>query len=365
MAGARRLPSSPVIDALLRAPHSFDLAQAVRVVDALFNLPHADSEGSEETATSDAWEAPGLWDGGSIRFISDTSLRYPVAAITRASQREPGDPLELTVSTIGLIGPLGVLPYAYTAHANEGMRERNEGVRAFLDMFNHRAVSLFCRASAKYRIALAHEGANHDLRDVFTLSLRGLTGLGSPQLENRLAIPDDLVLHNAGLFSGQTRPLAALEALLSRELGQSVRVEPFTGGWVEVPAAEQTRLGGASALEGQHAHLDSSAMVGARAWVAQHHFRIHVGPTDEAELVSLLPGTPRAALIRDLVQLFCGLEFSFDLNVMIKAASVPAARLCQGEDDPGGARLGQLAWVLSAPSPIDRNDAIFPLSALD
>jgi type VI secretion system protein ImpH len=69
-------------------------------------------------------------------------------------------------------------------------------------------------------------------------------------------------------------------------------------------------------------------------------------------------------LIRDLVQLFCGLEFKFDVNVLVKAAAVPAARLCVGDDDPGGARLGQLSWVLSAPSPVDRDDATFIIGNL-
>ncbi|GGF57704.1 hypothetical protein GCM10007301_16760 [Azorhizobium oxalatiphilum] len=363
-----------MIDALLRAPHSFDLAQAVRVVESVARLnrrggrPDLSAEEAElasELPERDAGEDFGFWAAGSARFVSDTNLRYPGAAITHARQRSPGEPVELTVSTFGLIGPLGVLPYAYTTHANEGVRQRDEGMRAFIDIFNHRAVSLFCRASAKYRIALAHEGSRHDYPDFFTVGLKSLTGLGSPKLENRLAIPDDLVLHNAGLFASQTRSLAALETLLSNELGQAVRVEPFTGGWVDVPPAEQTRLGGADHLEGQHAHLNSSAMLGGRAWVAQHHFRIHVGPADRADLLDLLPGAPRAELIRDLVQLFCGLEFTFDINVLVKAASVPAARLSTGEHDVGGARLGQLAWVLSAPSPVDRNDATFSIGSLD
>lgn len=372
MAGARGLPPSPVIAALLKAPHSFDLAQAVRVVEAVARLGHdAPPEPLPDDALLDdsppepeTLGEPGFWAAGSARFISDINLRYPGAAITRARQRSPSDPVELTVSTFGLIGPLGVLPYAYTTHASEGVRERDEGMRAFLDIFNHRAVTLFCRASAKYRLALAHEGSRHDYPDFFTVGLKSLTGLGSPKLADRLAIPDDLVLHNAGLFANRTRSLAALETLLSSELGQAVRVEPFTGSWVDVPPAEQSRLGGADEMEGQHAHLNSSAMLGTRAWLAQHHFRIHVGPADRADLLDLLPGAPRAELIRDLVQLFCGLEFTFDINVLVKAASVPAARLCTGEHDVGGARLGQLAWVLSAPSPVDRNDATFSIGSL-
>lgn len=364
MAGTRGLPPSPVIEALEREPHSFDLVQAVRVLEM---VGRAQQRGAEPPPAGFRHGEQSAHTVATARFISDTSLRYPGAAITRAQRREDGGPMELTISTMGLIGPLGVLPYVYTTHTIEEQHDNNEALRAFLDIFHHRSVSLFCRASAKYRIALAHEGHRIDQADNFTVGLKSLTGIGSPGMAGRLAFPDDLVLYNGGLFSSQTRPLAALEAVLKTELGQDVRVEPFIGGWVDVPEAEQSRLGGGDAADGgeQHVQLDSSAMIGARAWEAQHHFRTHVGPVDQDGLIAMLPGGARAAMVRDLIQLFCGLEFTFDINVTVKAGSVPAARLCSADDDAVGARLGHTTWVLCAPSPVDRSDAIFSIGSLD
>ncbi len=363
MAGARRLSSSPVIRSLLEAPHSFDLVQAVRVLEGVQAFQ---SEAAGEPQDMAPTDEDGRMDLHAVKFVSDTSLRYPGSAITRAKETARGN-LELTISLIGLLGPMGVLPYSYTTHVVSSTHNNDEALRNFIDIFHHRAVTLFCNASSKYRIALSRkhvDSLTSEEANSFTVALKALAGIFSPGMSNRLAISDDTIVHHAGLFSAQTRSLAALEALLTSELGQEVRVLPFVGGWVSVPPLEQTRLGGAYEGSGLHTQLDASAMVGDRSWVAQDHFRITVGPVSQEQLISLLPGQPRANLVADLVQMFCGLEFSFDVNVIVKARNVPAARLAVDEDDLGGARLGQMAWILSADSPVDRSDAIFSIGSL-
>ncbi|TCT02457.1 type VI secretion system baseplate subunit TssG [Aquabacter spiritensis] len=360
MAGSGGISSSPLIRALLDAPESFDLVQAIRVLEGVQRavLHQADEEFMDSGASE---LRVGL---SSARFLSDANLKYPPSAITAASQRGDG-PVQLTVSLFGLLGPMGVLPYAYTEHAIEAHHNNNEALRAFFDIFQHRAVTLFYRASSKYRIAISRE--QHDpgpggKPDAFTTALRGLTGLALPATMNRLAFPDSAVLHHAGLFSGQTRSLTALEDLLTSELKQAVEVVPFVGEWVQVPDDEQTRLGGIYA--GRHAQLGASAMAGARCWVAQQHFRINIGPVEEPSLRALLPDQPLANLIADIVHLFCGIEFGFDVNVVVKAHAVPPARLASSPEDTDGARLGQMAWLLSAPSPVDRADAIYSVDRL-
>ncbi|MEP9379113.1 type VI secretion system baseplate subunit TssG [Aquabacter sp. CN5-332] len=352
-----------MIQSLLDAPHSFDLVQAVRALEGVQAF-QSKAEGEPQDATP--LDEDGHVDLHAVRFVSDTSLRYPGSAITRVKETPQGS-LELTISLIGLLGPLGVLPYSYTKHVVASTHNNDEALRNFIDIFHHRAVTLFCNASSKYRIALSRkhkDSLTGEEANSFTVTLKALSGIFTPGMSDRLAISDETIIHHAGLFSAQTRSLAALEALLTSELGQEVRVVPFVGGWVSVPPLEQTRLGGADEESGLHARLDASAMVGDRCWMAQDHFRLVIGPVSEDQLISLLPGQPRAILIADLVQMFCGLEFTFDVNLIVKARQVPAARLARHEDDLYGARLGQMAWILSADSPVDRSDAVFSIGSL-
>lgn len=361
MAGSGGLSPSPLIRALLEAPEAFDLVQAIRLIegDARARL-HLEDEEFAADAPED--RIVGLT---SARFVSDQDLKFPTAAVTQARAPRTGNAPELTVSLFGLLGPLGVLPYAYTEHAIEAHHANNDALRAFFDIFQHRAVTLFYRASSKYRIAVSSEQHDPDANskpDAFTSALRGVTGLALPSTANRLAFSDRTVLHHAGIFSGEVRSLTSLEALLTSELEVPVTIIPFVGEWVEVPPQEQTRLGGLD--DGLHAQLGTSAMAGSRSWVAQQHFRIHVGAVDAQTLDALLPSGPLSGLIADLVELVCGFEFSFDLNVTVQADAVPAARLAAGPQDTGGARLGQTAWILSAPSPVDRSDAIFSVGRI-
>lgn len=364
MASSRRLPTPHLIERLLRRPESFDLVQAVRILERRQRMA---AHSTDETH----WQRSAVFglredvNLDAVRFTSSVTVRYPTSSISRAVPGgEENKPTRLTIDLFGLIGPLGVLPYGYTEKAIESLHARNLGYTAFLDIFQNRAVTLFYRAACKYRIAVARERARPETPDTFTTVLRSLAGIGTPATSNRLSVPDDTILHNAGLFVSRARTMPGLEGLLMSELNRKVSVEPFLGGWLPIAEDEQSRLPGPGLPDGTHCALGSSAMVGARAWVAQDAFRLVVGPVDAAGLKALLPGGLECTRVVDLVRLYCGLEFDFDLNVIVKAESVPAARLARGDDDPEAARLGQTAWMLSSPSPVNRHDAVIPIGRL-
>ncbi len=362
MARSRRLSTATVIERLIAEPQSFDFIQAVRVLERLRRRRRAAADALPDARTAvDGIEEVHL---DTVRFVSEAMLTYPIGAVTKADMPDPEGPMRLTVALFGLIGPMGVLPQGYTNLATESLHKKNPAFTAFLDIFQHRAAAHFYRASTKYRLAISHERRSPKQADAFTAVLRSLVGLGFPAMHHRLAVSDDTILHYAGMFSGTVRSLSDLEALLVHELTHPVSILPFVGGWLSVAPDEQTHLPSAGVPQGLHCQLDSSAMLGSRAWVAQDCFRVVIGPIDQAGLHDLLPGGTEFCRIVDLVRLYCGMEFDFEINVLIKAAAVPAARLAQGDTDTDAARLGRTGWILSAPSPVDRSDAIFPADDL-
>lgn len=355
MARSRRRSSHSVIDQLLDAPQSFDFVQAMRVLEAAGGL-------GDHVSMAAARTPAGYGGTFRLRFVNDARLRYPSAIISSA-EKEPDGSVRMTVAGIGMIGALGTLPYSYTTLATARLGHNNEALKAFLDIFQHRAVELFYGASSKYRLAIDFERRERTGEDGFGSVLRSLAGIEGASLRNRMTVPDDTVLHYAGLFASGPRSADGLEALLRSELRHPVSVLQFVGRWVPVAAEEQTRLGGGRASGGQYCGLGTNAVIGDRVWSAQHSARIVIGPIGREEMEALLPGGQQSRFIADLVRFYCGAEYEFDVQLVMRADAVPAARLARGDgDDPGAARLGQTAWSLSGPSPVARDEAIFPLS---
>ncbi|MGQ3674524.1 type VI secretion system baseplate subunit TssG [Xanthobacter sp. TB0139] len=373
MASTSRISPPALIARLLERPEGFDFIQAVRLLNRLQHLP--DGIAVPDSAEAQHGKA-GI--GEASCFVSNTTLHYPTAAVVRAQFVPETRRIQLTSGLFGLIGAMGVLPYSYTDLALQSLAARNPGYTAFLDLFHNRATTLFWQASTKYRIAIAHERAHCEAPaqektgeqaaaqdDDFTHVLRAMAGLSAVSTRNRLSVPDLSILYLASLFASNVRSMMGLEQLLSHHLERPVRVEPFVGGWLPVHEGEQTRLAPPDSPAAAYALLGQTTMLGAQAWVAQDAFRIVIGPVDSQILPALLPDGDILRQVRDLTRLYCGIEYDFDINVIVKAESVPASRLATSAEPTPLTRLGYTSWLLSAPSPEDRADAMIPASDLE
>ena len=84
----------------------------------------------------------------------------------------------MTVAFLGLTGPLGrAAAPLHRAAPGAAPRTGDRALAAFLDLFNHRLISLFYRAWEKYRFAVAYERGEDDR--VHRSYLFHLIGLGT------------------------------------------------------------------------------------------------------------------------------------------------------------------------------------------
>lgn len=361
MARPRRQPPASVIDRLFRTPHRFDFFQAVRVLEWQARRDARDPRTARRHAVGhdhDPREEV-------VRLRAETSLTFPGNQVAGAEAGADGRPPTLVGAFLGLVGPLGVLPQHYTEQMIRSLRERNRALRDFFDVFHHRSFSLFYRAWAKYRLPVSFErGQGGREPDPVSTAIGSFVGIGQPSLTKRLAVEDATLLHYSGLLSRGPRSAADLQEMLSDFLGRPVTVESFVGGWLPIAPDGQTRLASLSEPDGQHCRLGIDALAGDRAWDVQGKFRLRIGPLDRAQFRDFMPEGREFRKLQDLVRIYVGPELDFELQVTLVAAEVPAARLAEGEDDRGGARLGWNGWVLHAPSPVERSDAVFPVQDL-
>ena len=149
----------------------------------------------------------------------------------------------MVVTFLGLTGPSGVLPRHYTELLLQRIREKDFSLRDFLDLFNHRLISLFYRAWEKYRLPIGYERSQLDdpdeQPDPVTRGLYCLVGLGTAGLRGRLDVDDEAFLYYSGHFAHFPRSASALECLLADYLEMPVRVQQCQGQWLALEPDDQ------------------------------------------------------------------------------------------------------------------------------
>lgn len=265
-----------------------------------------------------------------VRFRTRVSLAFPASAIHEIRDgRRPGDPPEMVVTFLGMTGPLGVLPSAYTELLYERTRQKDNSLWEFLDLFHHRLISFFYRAWEKYRFPIPYERTGEDS---FTEYLFDLIGMGTAGLRGRLVVPDQALLFYAGLIAQRPHSAASIRAILSDYFGIPVRLLQFQGQWIALDPEHRSKIGEANST------LGGDMICGARVFNAQSKFRVRLGPLTFRQFESFLPQGASYRPIAEWARLFAGLEFDFDIQLVLKKEEVPPCQL-------GGGALPRLGWT--------------------
>lgn len=287
-----------------------------------------------------------------VRFSVHPSIAFPPGEVHALAPGE-GRPARMTVNFMGLTGPQGVLPLHYTLLVRQRNRAKDEAAGEFLDLFHHRALSLFYRAWEKARIAVAAERGEED---ALRRHLLDATGEGLDEGGPRTA-PEEALVHYAGLFAPQPRGAVALEQLLGEVFGVPAEVEQFVGGWYPLAAAEQCRLG-----EDGHDASDQvglGAVVGDAVWHPQSGIRIRLGPLSKREYDRFLPTGDAWPLLRKLVRFYTHDQFECEVRLVLARDQVPPCVI--GAEDGLGQPLGWSTWAATREFEHDAEDTVLKL----
>ena len=211
----RPAPNAALERALRDEPTAFSFFQAVRLLSQL--RPTRSAVGG--------WADPA---SETVRFSASTSLGFPASEIQSLVMPDEDDaaPGRMTVNFLGLTGPQGVLPHFYTEQAGALARAKDTAFRDFLDLFNHRVLSLFYRAWKSHRApVLQEEGAEDRVHD----HMLDVAGVGTAGLRGRLPLPDATLAFYAGLLALRVRPADGLARLIGDYFDVAADVEQFVG----------------------------------------------------------------------------------------------------------------------------------------
>jgi type VI secretion system protein ImpH len=353
---------------LLREPHGFDFFQAVRLLERVAGeRARQDPRWPAEPVGHD--QAPGR---EVVRFRTLPALSFPAAAVHQIQPPAPHGqasdepaPADMSVTFLGLTGPLGALPPHYTSLLLRRLRGRDVALREFLDLFNHRAVSLFYRAWEKHRLPFAYErsrlaGRDED-EDLVMRCLYCLVGLGTGGLRDRRTVDDEAFVFYSGHFAHFPRSAVSLESMLGDYFELPVRVQQAQGQWLVLEESDRSLLPGPEYRLGRSCQLGINVIAGDRVWDVQSKFRVRLGPLTYSQFRGFMPDGAGLRALGQMTRAYVGPELDFDVQVVLRRAEVPACRLeATGPDAP---RLGWNTWVHGEAFAQDVEDAVFQVDA--
>jgi type VI secretion system protein ImpH len=315
--------SSAVLNALQQRPGRFEFFQAVRLLRLALRADEP------------------------VRFHANPNLDFPPSQVEIIQVPESGS-AHIAVNFLGLVGPMGPLPYFYSELVNDRVRAKDSTLKAFLDIFHQRLLSLFYGAWQKHRFPVPYE---RNQEDRISSALLALLGIGSTGLPGRQNISDETLMFYTGLLAIQSRPATALQQLLGDYFQVPAVVEQFTGAWYMLPEAHQCRLGSESAFE----QLGMGAIVGDAIWDQQSRVRIRLGPMPLACYRRFLPGGEAYRQTEALIEFFGNRQYDFEIQLLLERQEVPEFEL--GEELP----LGWCSWLKTEEFGHHPDDAILPV----
>ena len=315
------MPKQPLDQLLLEEPYRFEFFQAVRLLEKI----HSQKKPVGDTA---------LPYEEIVRFRSRIAMDFPsseIHEIFETRDGSPGEPkTEVIVNFMGMAGVSGVLPAHYTELVLDRIRHRDTTLWSFLDIFTHRAVSMFFRAWAKYRFPVGYERGD----DAFTGFLFDIAGLGTKGLRGRSAIDDESLLSYVGLIAQRPHSNNALENILSDYFGVPVKVQQFFGQWLQLGPQDVTIVGR------QNTALGLNAIAGNKVWDQQSKIRVLFGPLTFTQFLGFLPNGSAHAAAKAIIRFFTGIELDFDFRLKLAGREVPGCILTTR-----AARRPMLGWT--------------------
>jgi type VI secretion system protein ImpH len=162
----------------------------------------------------------------------------------------------------------------------------------------------------------------------------------------------------SGLLSRSVPSALAIEAAVEYFSNTNVRVRQFIERLLPISPEDQSQIGVANG------RLGIDTVCGSLFRESQTKFQVDLGPLRYTRFIRFLPSGDMLRPIFSLIRYMVGIEYEFDVGVLLKREDVPPCILgAQGPDSP---RLGWSTWIKS-PEVAQRQDpcVVFQESAIN
>ena len=321
MASEAGRPTPSLRELLESETHGFSLFQAMRLLE--FSEPDSPAIGKR-----------GPFERESVRFRGYPSLAFPKSGVvevkTEVVPTTGRDRSVLTTPILGLYGPDSPL----ADHVTEDIlheRDDETTVPDFLDIINHRLLSLLYRGWAQYRLYVE---CTEWGEDSLTKQLDALLDIGG---QTAPGLGADSIMPIVGLLMQRPRSASGLQTVLHHFFpGVPLHIEQCIPRVVRLSPEQQTRLGSANCS------LGSNVLIGSKLVDTTGKFRVVMELTGAAELADFQPEGASYARLAGLIELWCQDQLEWELQLILREQDVKLA--CLSSKNPT-TKLGVNSWL--------------------
>lgn len=317
MATQDRKKTSALKQKIEASPWRFDFFQLVRLLEAE-NSKNALSEVGDFTPASSE----------PLKFKTNPQLNFEPAPVKSVSKSKNSAHTKIETNFWGLNGSSGILPFHYSELIIQRIRHNDHALKDFLDIFNHRSISLFYKAWLKHRPWLKQ--ANKDrVYSKFNVNkheelLKGLTGL-SNEKNASFNKPKGAWLNYAGFGASRICSASLLKYAVQHHFGLNIRINEFKGQWEHLPLDVRSQLGNRKSL-GINNILGVNTLIGSRCWNAQNRFEIKIIDIEYTQFMTFAPGSEKLNALYQLIKFKVGTELDFDLTLKVQKKKLHPAK---------------------------------------
>ncbi|EOI5776225.1 type VI secretion system baseplate subunit TssG [Cronobacter malonaticus] len=324
------------------------------------------TEQSIQFACMDAWYHHGSpWKSGFISTLRAIAARFPhqppvgqaalpaeeafrigqrahmaFAPREMASMDWRNGKVHLQIFGTGVWGAQGAMPLHFTELVYSRMENHDYALADFVDLFHHRALSLFYRAWF-----ISQDTATLDRKEdeKFAFYVGSLAGLDLQEIADS-SLPSHARLTSTTHLVREARNPDGLLGAIQDYFQVPVNIKEFVGQWIVLERCDQTQLGSSDAAM----LLGRGAILGETVLDRQHKFQLIIGPLSLAQYLRFSPWGQDLPVLKEWVRNFIGFEYAWEVQLLLKAQEVPHASL------DGTHQLGYASWL-------PREESIKPL----
>lgn len=269
-----------------------------------------------------------------VRFRPHDGMGFPASEIKRVTDPEyPHLPPSVHITFMGLYGVESPLPTHYIDDITQ-QREGYEGMRDFLDIFNHRLIAQYYRIWRKYSYPATFEPGGTDNTSQYLL---GLAGLGIPGCADMAGTPLSrfLALLPVMLLPGRTAEgMAALVQLLAPDTHAAI----YHHDRCRIPLRQQVAMS-----TRQPVSLKHRPVMGTYGTDVNSQVLLRLSTDNPEEVRGWLPGGDLHGDLMALLHVYLGSHLDVRLQLCVARHLLPDAQLsCRKEN---AVQLGRTALL--------------------